>query len=110
MTTVTGRRLHLDRDKLYKSVAYACQSTARDTMGQALIKMDDQGLTPYLTMWVHDEVVGTAPKKEAAEVARACAGAMRMDLLGVPLDTDPEVYGPSWADGYNLPEEWAYAA
>ncbi|WP_282203661.1 DNA polymerase [Kitasatospora fiedleri] len=110
MTTVTGRRLHLDRDKLYKSVAYACQSTARDTMGQALIKMDDQGLVPYLTMWVHDEVVGTAPKKEAADVARACAEAMKMTLLGVPLDTDPEVYGPSWADGYGLPEEWAYAA
>ncbi|MFD0400185.1 DNA polymerase [Kitasatospora sp. NPDC127121] len=110
MTTVTGRRLHLDRDKLYKSVAYACQSTARDTMGQALIKMDDRGLTPYLTMWVHDEVVGTAPKSEAAEVAQACADAMKMTLLGVPLDTDAEVYGPSWADGYGLPKEWAYAA
>ncbi|MFC8719387.1 DNA polymerase [Kitasatospora sp. NPDC057198] len=110
MTTITGRRLHLDRDKLYKSVAYACQSTARDTMGQALITMDKQGLTPYLTMWVHDEVVGTAPKKEAADVARACAEAMKMNLLGVPLDTDAEVYGPSWADGYGLPKEWAYAA
>ncbi|MFF4922933.1 MULTISPECIES: DNA polymerase [unclassified Kitasatospora] len=110
LTTVTGRRLYLDRDKLYKGVAYACQSTARDTMGQALIRMDEQGLTPYLTMWVHDEVVGTAPKKEAADVARACAEAMRMTLLGVPLDTDAEVYGPSWADGYGLPKEWAYAA
>ncbi|MGW3177734.1 DNA polymerase [Kitasatospora sp. NPDC001119] len=110
MTTLTGRRLHLDRDKLYKSVAYACQSTARDTMGQALITMDEQGLTPYLTMWVHDEVVGTAPKREAADVARACADAMKMTLLGVPLDTDAEVYGPSWADGYGLPKEWAYAA
>ncbi|MFE2410867.1 DNA polymerase [Kitasatospora sp. NPDC059408] len=110
MTTAVGRRLHLDRDKLYKSVAYACQSTARDTMGQALITMDEQGLTPYLTMWVHDEVVGTAPKREAAEVARACADAMKMTLLGVPLDTDAEVYGPSWADGYGLPKEWAYAA
>ncbi|MFF8774524.1 DNA polymerase [Kitasatospora sp. NPDC015120] len=46
MTTVTGRRLHLDRDNLYKSVAYTWQSTARDRIGQSLIKMDDQGLTP----------------------------------------------------------------
>ncbi|WP_327065909.1 DNA polymerase [Kitasatospora sp. NBC_01302] len=110
MTTAVGRRLHLDRDKLYKSVAYACQSTARDTMGQALLTMDAQGLTPYLTMWVHDEVVGTAPKHEAAEVAQAVAEAMKMTLKGVPLDTKAEVYGPSWADGYKLPKEWAYAA
>ncbi|WP_441248920.1 DNA polymerase [Kitasatospora sp. McL0602] len=108
MTTLVGRRLHLDRDKLYKSVAYACQSTARDTMGQALINMDDQGLTPFLAMWVHDEVVGTAPKKDAKDVAEACAKAMKMTLNGVPLDTDCEVYGPSWGDGYGLPEEWAY--
>ncbi|NEB35893.1 DNA polymerase [Streptomyces sp. SID14515] len=108
LTTVTGRRLHLDRDRLYKVVAYACQSTARDTMGRALIEMDDRGLTPYLTGWIHDEVVGTAPKDEAQDIAKACADAMRMDLLGVPLDTDCEVTGPSWADGYGLPDEWAY--
>ncbi|MFK0290306.1 DNA polymerase [Streptomyces sp. NPDC090442] len=110
LTTVTGRRLHLDRDRLYKVVAYACQSTARDTMGRALIEMDDRGLTPYLTGWIHDEVVGTAPRESAQEIAEECAEAMRMDLLGVPLDTDCEVTGPSWADGYGLPQEWAYGA
>ncbi|MEU7200247.1 DNA polymerase [Streptomyces sp. NPDC045470] len=108
--TPSGRRLVLDRDKLYKAVAYICQSTARDTMGQALLDLQDKGLTQYLTLWVHDEVLGTAPEREAAEVAAEVAETVRMTLFGVPIDTDAEVYGRTWAGGYGLPDQWAVAA
>src|SRR5690606_18458091 len=50
--TPSGRLLRLDRDKLYKAVAYVCQSTARDTMCQALIDLDDKGMTRYLSAWI----------------------------------------------------------
>ncbi|KWT60585.1 DNA polymerase I [Streptomyces albus subsp. albus] len=108
--TPSGRRLVLDRDKLYKGVAYMCQSTARDTMGQALIDLHAKGLTRYLNLWVHDEVLGTAPEAEAADIAREVAEVVRMDLYGVPIGTDAEVYGKTWAGGYGLPKEWEPAA
>lgn len=109
--TPSGRLLRLDRDKLYKVVAYLCQSTARDTMCQALLNMDAQGLTQYLTMWIHDEVIGTAPKSEAPEIARAVQGCMEMTLFGVPIkagEANPAdmVYGRSWGHGYGLPAEF----
>ncbi|AUG87166.1 DNA polymerase I [Streptomyces phage Attoomi] len=105
--TPSGRRLVLDRDKLYKAVAYICQSTARDTMGQALIDLEAKGLTQYLNLWVHDEVLGTAPVGDAEAIAREVAETVRMDLFGVPISTDAEVYGRTWAGGYGLPAEWA---
>lgn len=104
--TPAGRRLVLDRDKLYKAVAYVCQSTARDTMGQALLDLDDKGLTPYLNLWIHDEVIGTAPAAEAADISREVADTIQMTLFGVPIGTDAEVYGRTWADGYGLPDVW----
>ncbi|MBA0054317.1 DNA polymerase I [Streptomyces sp. AJS327] len=104
--TPSGRRLVLDRDRLYKAVAYVCQSTARDTMGQALVDLDDKGLTPYLTSWIHDEVIGTAPESEVGEVAQEVARTVQMELYGVPISTDADVYGKSWANGYKLPPEW----
>lgn len=109
--TPSGRLLRLDRNKLYKAVAYVCQSTARDTMGQALLDMDAKGLTPHLSLWIHDEVIGTGPASDAAEIARECQESMEMTLFGVPLragEANPAdmVYGRSWAHGYKLPPEW----
>ncbi|MFB7643906.1 DNA polymerase [Streptomyces sp. NPDC056084] len=105
--TPSGRRLVLDRDKLYKATAYICQSTARDTMGQALLDLEAKGLTSHLNLWVHDEVLGTAPEREAAEIAAEVAATVRMNLFGVPIGTDAVVYGRTWAGGYGLPDEWA---
>ncbi|MEV3856089.1 DNA polymerase [Streptomyces sp. NPDC050095] len=102
----SGRRLVLDRNKLFRVVAYLCQSTARDTMGQALLDLDDKGLSTYLNLWVHDEVLGTAPTAEAADIANEVAETVRMNLFGVPIDASAEIYGSTWAGGYGLPDEW----
>ncbi|MEV8056551.1 DNA polymerase [Streptomyces antimycoticus] len=109
--TPSGRLLRLDRDRLYKVVAYVCQSTARDTMCQAIINLDAKGMTSYLTQWIHDEVIGTAPAAEAQDVAMEVAATVEMNLFGIPIragDPDPSkmVYGRSWAHGYGLPAEW----
>ncbi|MFJ9408601.1 DNA polymerase [Streptomyces sp. NPDC101393] len=104
--TPSGRRMVLDRDRLYKAVAYVCQSTARDTMGQAMLDMDGKGLTPYLNLWIHDEVIGTAPSGSVREVAQEVSETMQMTLFGVPISAEPKVYGRTWADGYGLPEAW----
>ncbi|MDX2575941.1 DNA polymerase [Streptomyces scabiei] len=98
--TPVGRRLPLDRDRVYAATNYAVQSTARDVLCQALLDMDDKGLTEYLYLPIHDECLGSAPADIAEDVAREVGDAMAMDFFGVPLDTDPEVGGVSWGSLY----------
>jgi DNA polymerase-1 len=98
--TPTGRRVPLDRDRVYAATNYAVQSTARDVLCQALLNMHDRGLTEYLLLPIHDECLGSAPADVAEDVAQEVGEAMRMDFFGVPLDTDPEVGGRSWGSLY----------
>ncbi|MEV0444048.1 DNA polymerase [Streptomyces spectabilis] len=99
--TPVGRRLPLDRDRVYAATNYAVQSTARDVLCQALLDMDAKGLVDdYLYLPIHDEVLGSAPEDIAEDVAREVGEAMAMDFFGVPLDTDPEVGGHSWGSLY----------
>lgn len=101
VVTPAGRVLPLDRRRIYAAVNYMVQSTARDVLAQALLDMDAKGLTPYLRLPVHDEVVFTAPKDIAEEVGRSIAETMRVpDFFGVPLDTDLEIGGMSWGSLY----------
>jgi DNA polymerase-1 len=89
-TTVTGRRLPLDRDRTYAVVNYQVQSAARDCLGQSLLEMESAGLLPYLRLPIHDEVVASVPEREAKELAREFERCMTFDLYGVPIDTGDE--------------------
>ncbi|MFE3144779.1 DNA polymerase [Streptomyces scopuliridis] len=98
--TPSGRRLPLDRDRVYAATNYMVQSSARDVLCQALVDLDERGLGDALLLPVHDEVVAQADAREAPEVAREIAEVMAMDFFGVPLATDPEVGGQSWGSLY----------
>jgi DNA polymerase-1 len=98
--SVTGRRLPLDRHRAYAVVNYACQSAARDCLGQALINMEDAGLLEYLRLPIHDEVVGSVPQVEAAEIVKAIEDCMTFDLFGVPIVAGGEIGGRSWGSLY----------
>ncbi|KPC89920.1 DNA polymerase [Streptomyces sp. NRRL F-6602] len=100
LTSVTGRRLPLDRDRTYAATNYMCQSTARDCLGQSLVNMDARGLTQYLRLCVHDEVIASVPAAEAEELSREVADCMTFDLFGVPIESDPELGGRSWGSLY----------
>jgi DNA polymerase-1 len=102
--TVTGRRLPLDRDRLYAAVNYQVQSTARDVFAQALLNVDGAGLTEYLRLPVHDELVFCAPRDSAADLAHEIGNLMSMkSFMGVPIDTEATVGGPSWGSLYDCP-------
>jgi DNA polymerase-1 len=98
--TVTGRRLPLDRDRAYAVTNYQVQSAARDVLGQALIEMDASGCLPYLRLPIHDEVLASAPKAEAADIAREIERCMGMTLAGVPITATAEIGGRSWGSLY----------
>jgi DNA polymerase-1 len=98
--TVTGRRQPLDRDRTYAVTNYQVQSAARDVLGQALIDMHEQGLTQYLRLPIHDEVVASVPAGEATELARAIEECMTMDLFGVHIAAEAEIGGRPWGSLY----------
>ncbi|MFC4114135.1 DNA polymerase [Nonomuraea zeae] len=100
ITTVTGRRLPVDRSRAYSALNYMIQSSSRDVLGRALISMDEAGLTPHLRLPVHDEVVASLPKSQAEEIAAEIAAHMRMELRGVDIATDAELGGRSWGSLY----------
>ena len=101
VVTPSGRRLPLDRRKLYAATNYMVQSTARDVLAEALLRLDERGLTDYLRLPVHDEVVFAAPAADAKDIGREIQAAMSVkDFFGVPLTTDLEIGGRTWGSLY----------
>jgi len=107
VVTPSGRRLPLDRDRLYSATNYVVQSTARDILAQAIVDLFDAGLGDYLLLPVHDELVAQAPAAEAEDVVHEIGRIMDGDFDGIPIISDPEVYGRSWVAGYGAPEDGA---
>lgn len=100
VTTPVGRRLPVDPGRWYAALNYVIQSTSRDVTCRGLLALDEAGWTPYMRLPVHDEAVASLPIEHAEWGAREIGRHMRMDLRGVDIDTDSEVYGPSWGHGY----------
>ncbi|MFJ8955607.1 DNA polymerase [Streptomyces sp. NPDC102381] len=98
--TPTGRILPLDRQRMYAVVNYKCQSTARDVLGQAMINMRDAGLLEFMKLPIHDEIVFSAPKSDAKDIAREFERCMTMDLFGVPVVATADLGGRSWGSLY----------
>lgn len=104
VVTPIGRHLPLDRDRAYAATNYVVQSTARDLIAKAMVDIDDAGLFDYLLLPVHDELVCQAPTADAADIIAEIGKHMQREFMGVPIDVDTEVYGPSWGHGYSIPE------
>ncbi|MDG4792728.1 DNA polymerase [Micromonospora sp. WMMD1082] len=104
VTTPSGRHLPLDRDRLYAATNYVVQSTARDLLAQAIADIFAAGLGDHLLLPVHDELIAQAPTESAEEVIREIGRVMESTFYGVRIESDPEVYGPSWGHGYGAPE------
>jgi DNA polymerase-1 len=98
--SVTGRRLPLDRDRIYAVVNYGVQSAARDCLGQSLINLEEAGLLPYCRLPIHDEVLASVPQAEAKDLAREIERCMTFDLYGVPIEAEAEIGGRSWGSLY----------
>ncbi|MFI0262062.1 DNA polymerase [Streptomyces sp. NPDC017056] len=98
--SATGRRLPLDRDRTYSVVNYACQSAARDLLGQAMLNAESAGLLEFCRLPIHDELLASVPREDAAEIAREFERCMTMDLYGVPIVAEAEIGGRSWGSLY----------
>lgn len=109
--TPNDRPLPVDGDRIYAAVNYVIQSFARDILADALIRADEAGLTPYMLLPIHDEILCSVPARDAAEVGYELGRLMAIpDLRGIPIDTDVEVGGSSWGSLYGAPDDMKEAA
>lgn len=105
--TPTGRRLPVDPQRAYSSLNYLVQSTSREVTCRALIRLHENGFTPYLRLPIHDEIVASLPAEHAEWGARRIGEIMAEEMGPVMIGTDPEVFGRSWGHGYMSEEQKA---
>lgn len=103
VVTPYGRHLPLDRDRMYAATNYVVQSTARDLLASALIRLDDAGLAEHLLLPIHDEILGQAPTADAEEFAQEVRRLMESTFHDVAITADAEVGGHSWGSLYGAP-------
>ena len=78
--THTGRKLPVDADRSYAALNYCIQSTARDVLGKAMIKLAQAGFWKYALLPIHDEVLFSFPEAEAEELCKEAGCKMEMIL------------------------------
>ncbi|AFQ97352.1 DNA polymerase [Mycobacterium phage Rebeuca] len=95
-----GRRLPVDPDRAYSALNYLIQSSSRDVTARALIRLHENGFTPYLRLPIHDEILASVPAEHAEWGARRIGELMAEQMGPVLIGTDPEVGGRSWGSLY----------
>jgi DNA polymerase I-like protein with 3'-5' exonuclease and polymerase domains len=97
ITTATGRRLPADEGKVYTLVNYAVQGGAAEVFKLDMLKCDAAGLTDYLVVPVHDELVFSVPKDDAEELRPIIKECMTTrEGWVVPLTAGVSQAGPNW--------------
>lgn len=100
VTTPSGRELPLDRDRLYAATNYVVQSTARDVIAQALVNIEEAGLSDHLLLVIHDEFIGQATPEEVGDVMEKLVAIMTTQFGPVVLEVDAQVIGDRWGNAY----------
>jgi DNA polymerase-1 len=99
ITTATGRRLPADEGKVYTLVNYAIQGGAAEVFKLDMLKCDAAGLTDYLVVPVHDELVFSVPRKDAEELRPVIKELMTTrEGWAVPLTAGISRPGPNWGN------------
>ena len=100
ITTPSGRVLPVDKERPYAALNYMVQSTARDVTCAGLIRLHDQGFTPYLRLPIHDEILVSIPEDKAQWGAAKIAEIMSSNFKGVFMETEAKVGDRSWGSLY----------
>jgi DNA polymerase I len=103
VVTPIGRHLPLDEERIYAATNYVVQSTSRDLLAQAVIRLFEKGLGDYLLLPIHDELLGQAPEADAEDVVHEIGRVMECSFQGVAILSSPAVVGASWGSAYGAP-------
>jgi DNA polymerase-1 len=91
-----GRRIPADPWRDYASGNYAVQSTGRDVLGDAIIRLDDAGWGDTLWLPVHDELILMVPEDEAEEACQVLTECMSTKIRDIELPAKGEIIGKRW--------------
>jgi DNA polymerase I-like protein with 3'-5' exonuclease and polymerase domains len=99
--TPFGRRLPCDEGKVYTLTNYLLQGHAAELLKNALVQLDLAGLGDYMTLPVHDEVIFSIPKEDAAEAMHLIGDVMSItEGYMVNIPADPEGPLDRWGEKY----------
>lgn len=97
--TNTGRRLPCDDGKIYTLVNYAIQGGAAEVFKLDLLKCDAAGLTRYMLVPVHDEIVMSVPRDEVVDLKAALRECMTTrEGWAVPLTAGCDGPFENWGE------------
>ena len=97
--TGTGRRLPADEGKVYTLVNYLIQGTSAEILKLNILKCDAAGLTPYLIVPVHDELVLSVPRADQEEIGKTLRECMTTRTgWTVPLLAGAPETGDRWGE------------
>lgn len=97
-TLRTGRFQTTDPTKAWAGFNLQIQGTARDLLLEAMFRLEDAGLSEYMLVPIHDEVLFQVPADRADEFAERVADVMGSVFLGVPITAEAEILGTAWVD------------
>ena len=101
ITTPSGRRLPVDPTRAYAALNYVVQSTARDVTARALLRLHKAGITPYMRLPIHDEILLSVPTEKAPGAALKVAKIMTEHMGKVVVEAEGKVGGQSWGSLYS---------
>lgn len=85
LSPLTRQPYYLKRDdKIYALVNYLIQGFAASVLKMKTVELDDAGVGDFLTLLVHDEVIGDIPKGMVSELSSTIKGIMNDDVLLAP--------------------------
>lgn len=90
------RRIPADPWRGYASGNYLIQSTERDMLGDALIRLMDAGWGESLWLPVHDEIILEVREDEAADACKALETCMYTVINGIEMTATAAVIGRRW--------------
>lgn len=91
-----GRVIPRDPIRSYANGNYMIQSTGRDVLGRALIRLADAGWGDTIWLPIHDEIVLEVPEDRVEEARLALGECMTMTVCGVEIPAEGEVIGHRW--------------
>jgi DNA polymerase-1 len=91
-----GRVIPSDPWRGYANANYAIQSTGRDVLGDAMMRLADAGWADCFWLPVHDELVLQVPEDQAERAADEMTILMSTKLRNVELPAKGEIIGKRW--------------
>lgn len=99
--TEFGRRLFCEKEEAYKGVNYRIQGSAGEILKLKLIELSNVGLTDFIRLPIHDEIVFEVPDEDVHDVVGTINEVMpEREIFRVPLEVEVEV-ARRWGDVYD---------